>query len=104
MDNKKLLKIRELAKKKKPIFGRKDSNKKKRIESNVWRRARGCDNKQRLKRKGHKKTPKQGYRSPLEVRGLDQRGFIPVLITNPSQLMAITQEQGIIVSSTMGDL
>jgi large subunit ribosomal protein L32e len=101
--DKKLLEIRERVKRKKPKFGRKDSNKKKRIESDVWRKARGCDNKQRLKRKGHKKTPRQGFRSPIQVRGLDASGLMPFLVTNPKQVMALTNEQGIIISSSMGD-
>lgn len=102
MDKKKLLELRRRTKSKKPTFGRKDSNKKKRIESDVWRKARGCDNKQRLKRKGHKKTPKQGYRSPIEVRGLDASGLAPVLVSSLSQLSTITKEQGIILSSGLG--
>jgi large subunit ribosomal protein L32e len=103
MNNKKLLEARERAKKRKPTFGRKDSNKKKRIESDVWRKARGCDNKQRLKRKGHKKTPKQGFRSPIAVRGFDASGLMPILVTNLNQLMNIAQGEGVIVSSNLGD-
>ncbi|MBN1792335.1 hypothetical protein JW826_01495 [Candidatus Woesearchaeota archaeon] len=102
MDNKKLLELRAKAKRKKPVFCRKDSNKKARIESNVWRKARGCDNKQRLKRRGHKKGPRSGFRSPVQIRGLDSSGLIPVLVSNLRQFETLTNKHGIIIAS-VGD-
>ena len=103
MSTQKLLEVRAAAKKRKPVFSRKDNNKKSRIENDVWRKARGCDNKQRLRRKGHKKTPSQGYRSPVLVRGLDASGLMPVLVTNIGQLADIQKNEGIIVASNLGD-
>jgi large subunit ribosomal protein L32e len=103
MDAKKLLEVRARIKRKKPLFGRKDSNKKRRIEPDVWRKARGCDNKQRLKRKGHKKSPKQGFRSPLEIRGFHRIGLKTVLVSNIKQLHAAGKEAGVIISSSLGD-
>jgi large subunit ribosomal protein L32e len=102
-DKKKLLELRSKMKKKRPLFARKDNNKKKRIEDDVWRKARGCDNKQRLKRKGHKKTPRMGFRGPALVRGLDKSGLEPVLVSNVSQLKKLNKEQGIIITSNTGD-
>jgi large subunit ribosomal protein L32e len=104
MDKKKLLKIRANLKKKTPVFSRKDNNKKKRIEGNVWRLARGCDNKQRLKRRGHKKGPRSGFRGPVEVRGLHKSGLVQVLVTSLNMIKGLKKDHhGIIISSTMGD-
>jgi large subunit ribosomal protein L32e len=69
----------------------------------VWRKPRGVDNKQRLKRKGHKKNPSSGYRAPVAVRGLHRSGLVPVLVTTPGMLTTVTKENGIIISSTLGD-
>lgn len=102
MDKKSLLELRGKMKKRKPTFARKDSNKKKRIEDDVWRRPRGVDNKQRLKRKGHKKNPSSGYRSPVAVRGLHKSGLVPVVVTTPTMLAKLTKEHGIIIASTLG--
>lgn len=100
MDTKtKLLQIKNRMKKRKPTFGRKDNNKKKRIESDVWRKARGCDNKQRLKRKGHKRGPRSGFRTPVLVRGLHMSGLEMVRVNNVSELSKITKTQGIIIAN-----
>lgn len=105
MDKKKLLEVREQMKKRKPNFSRKDGTKKARIEDDVWRLARGCDNKHRLKRKGHKKTPSSGYRGPVAVRGLDaDTGLMPVVVENLPALAKLKKsEHGIIVSGKTGD-
>jgi large subunit ribosomal protein L32e len=101
-EKQKMLELRTQMKKRKPVFCRKDCNKKKRIEDDVWRKPRGCDNKQRLKRKGHRKNPSSGYRSPIIIRGLHHSGLMPVLVTTESQIEALTKEHGIIISSKTG--
>ncbi len=103
-DTKKLLQLRAHLKKKRPLFSRKDNNKKKRIEDDVWRKARGCDNKQRLKRKGHKKTPRMGFRGPAAVRDLHKSGLEQVMIQNPQQLHTLNNKtQGVLVAANTGD-
>jgi large subunit ribosomal protein L32e len=103
-DKKTLLEIRKAMKKRKPLFRRKDSNKKKRIEGDVWRLARGCDNKHRLNRKGHTKVPSHGYRAPALVRGLHHTGLIPVNVSTPSQLTKMHKDtEGVVVSGRTGD-
>ena len=48
-DKKTLLEFRNTMKKKKPGFFRRNWNSKGKIERTVWRKARGTDNKQRVK-------------------------------------------------------
>lgn len=103
VDIKALLEQRRRTKKKKPVFSRKDCNRKKRIEDDVWRKARGVDNKQRLHRKGYKKGPSSGFRAPVLVRGLHKSGLIPVLVSSSGQLNTLSKEHGIIISSQTGD-
>ncbi|MFH0870815.1 MAG: eL32 family ribosomal protein [archaeon] len=103
VDIKALLEQRRRTKKKMPVFSRKDCNRKKRIEDDVWRKARGVDNKQRLNRKGYKKGPSSGYQAPILVRGLHKSGLIPMMVSSPDQLNNLSKEHGIIISSQTGD-
>lgn len=102
MADKKLLEIRKDRKSKKPNFVRQDSHKKAEIKTR-WRAARGLHSKMRLGFKGYRKTPSQGYRSPIKVRGLHPSGLKPIIINNISQLSTIDKEsQGAIVASSVG--
>lgn len=103
VDIKALLEQRRRTKKKKPVFSRKDCNRKKRIEDDVWRKPRGTDNKQRLHKKGYKKGPSSGYRAPVLVRGLHKSGLVPVIVSSPKQISMLSKEQGVIISSQTGD-
>jgi len=101
-DRKRLLELRKELKKKKPTFLRTDAHKKKRIEDN-WRRPRGRHNKIRLCKKGHRKKPSPGYRSPKEVRGLDRSGLKPIIVKNVSDLMRLdSATEGAIVGKNVG--
>lgn len=102
MDKKGLLEIRKKQKSKKPNFIRQDAHKKVEIKSR-WREARGLQSKMRLGFKGYRKTPSQGYRSPVKVRNLHPSGLKTILINNISQLSGIDKEaEGVIVASTVG--
>ncbi|MBT3416461.1 hypothetical protein HN425_00105 [Candidatus Woesearchaeota archaeon] len=89
-----LLEIRKKLKAKKPTFLRTDSNRKK--YKNKWRKPRGLQNKRRLKYKGHQKNPSQGYRSPVEVRGLHNSGLELINISNIKELDNIKKETQIV--------
>lgn len=93
-----LLEIRKKLKAKKPTFLRTDSNRKK--YKNKWRKPRGLHNKRRLKFKGHQKNPSQGYRSPVDVRGLHTSGLELVNISNIKELDNIKKETQIIEIAT----
>jgi len=101
-EQKTLLEKRRQIKKKKPAFVRKEYHRKKKL-SGAWRRPKGLHNKQRLKRKSHSPNPSSGYRAPSRVRRLHKSGLIPVLISNINQLDSIRKEQGIILSSHLGN-
>ena len=58
---------KKIIRKKKPNFVRQDTNKTKRLKK-VWRKPKGLHSKIRLNKKGHAKSPSQGYRSPKNIR------------------------------------
>lgn len=89
-------------KRRKPTFLKKDHYKTKSLAKR-WRRPRGVDNKQRLRKRAHAKRPGTGFKSPLLVRGLHKSGLKPVLVSNLKQLDKITKAEGIIVSAKIGD-
>jgi large subunit ribosomal protein L32e len=95
-----LLEIRKKLKAKKPTFLRTDSNRKK--YKNNWRKPRGLHNKRRLGFKGHQKNPSQGYRSPLEVRGLHTSGLELVIVSNLNDLNNIKETQIVEIASNVG--
>ena len=102
-DLKQVLEKRKIAKRKKPVFVRKDAHKKKKM-GKAWRRPKGLHNKQRIKGKSHFKTPASGYGSPRQVRWLHSSGLFPVVVSNLKQLDSITKEKhGILLSSRIGD-
>nr|MCK4930216.1 hypothetical protein [Nanoarchaeota archaeon] len=99
---KELLEKRTQSKKKKPNFIRRNVHKKKRLKSS-WRRPRGLHNKQRLKKRGHVKNPSSGYRASKRVRGIHKSGLVLVTVSNLNQLNLVTKNQGIVLSSNLGD-
>jgi len=99
---KELLEKRLKIKKRRPVFVRKETRKKKKLKLS-WRRAKGLHNKLRLKKKGYVKSPGSGYRVPRRVKGVHKSGLIPVLVSNLNQLNSITKDQGVMLSSKIGD-
>lgn len=102
MDKKELLELRKNIKNKKPAFLRRNNKIKQRLSKN-WRKPKGLHNKMRLNKKGYAKPLRHGYGSPKEVKDLDYKtGLMPVIIHNKNELLALTKEQGAIISSTVG--
>ncbi|MEM4271508.1 MAG: eL32 family ribosomal protein [Candidatus Pacearchaeota archaeon] len=56
-----------------------------------WRRARGKQNKIRLKRRGYFAAPSIGYKSPRKISGL-VRGMKPILVHNIKELQALSKD------------
>lgn len=100
-DTKKLLATRKKIKSKKPEFVQQDYHKKKRL-SRKWKRPTGLQSKMRHQFKGYNRRVKQGWRSPVAVRGFHGKGVEPVLINNVSELNTVKKDQGIIVSGKVG--
>jgi large subunit ribosomal protein L32e len=102
MVNEKLVKVRNESKAKKPVFLVQDANKRREITGGRWRRPKGLHSKMRLHKSGNPKQPSQGYRSPVEVRFAHPSGLRPVVVCNEAQLNAISKDEGVVFSSTLG--
>jgi ribosomal protein L32E len=88
--------------KRKPYFVRSESHKysrlgKRRKNKQVYRRARGGENKVRLKKRGHLRNVSIGFRSNRKTRGFI-KGFKPILVHNMNELKKVTKEQIAIIA------
>jgi large subunit ribosomal protein L32e len=101
-DKKKLLEVRKTIKDKKPEFKQQDFHKKKRL-GDKWKRPRGLQSKMRHQFKGYHRIVKQGWRSPVEVRGLHQKGLEIVMVYNVSDLAKVKKDQGVMIASNVGN-
>jgi len=102
MEKIELLKLRKKSKAKKPNFIRQDAHKKAEIKKK-WRRPRGLQSKMRLNKKGYRKSPSQGYRSPAVVRGLHSSGLVSVIVYSKKDLDNIdNKNQGVMVAKSVG--
>jgi len=100
-EHKKLLEVRKTIKARKPEFIQQDYHKKRRL-SRKWKRPTGLQSKMRHQFKGYSRRVKQGWRSPVEIRGFHQSGLIPVMINNIKELDNLKLNQGIIIGSNVG--
>ena len=97
-----LLTIRKALKKKKTEFIRQDAHKKRKLKVR-WNRPRGIDSKIRLHKRGYRKAPSQGYRSPLAVRHLLPDGHKPIMVYSVDDLGNINKEtEAGIIGATVG--
>jgi large subunit ribosomal protein L32e len=101
-DKKKLLETRKEVKDRKPEFKQQNFGRKKRI-SDRWRRPRGIQSKMRHKFKGYPIMISKGWRSPADVRGMDNKGNETVLIHNIKELEAVQKHQAIVIVGTVGN-
>jgi large subunit ribosomal protein L32e len=99
----KSVELRNALKKRKPIFRRQDSHKKKTL-SPSWRKPKGSDSKMRVKKRGYCKSVTKGYKSPKLAKGLTRNGFILVNVSNLSDLKKIENNKTQIANilSTVG--
>lgn len=102
MSRERLLKIRKVLQKKRPVFRREDCNKLKSL-SPSWRRPTGTHSKVRHQIKGHVLRIKTGYRSPAEIRGSHKSGLFPVMVFAVSDFDNIKKEtQGVVIGASVG--
>lgn len=99
-----LLKVRKQIKKRKPTFRRQQSNQFAKFKNDdAWRRPKGLQSKMRLKRKGHRKMPTIGFKSPKAVRGLNAAGLEEVIVLNVEGLNSIDKNTQIaVIGRTVG--
>ncbi|WP_456454325.1 50S ribosomal protein L32e [Methanopyrus sp.] len=101
-EEKRLLKLREELKRKKPKFRRQEWHRYKRL-GEKWRRPKGRHSKMRRKLKSRPKMPNPGYGSPKKVRGLHPSGYEEVLVYNPKDLEKIDpKRQAARIASRVG--
>ena len=99
---KRLLRLREKMKRKRPDFVRQESWRYVRVKES-WRKPRGIDSKMRLKVKGWPRSPEVGYRGPRAVRGLHPSGFEEVIVHNVDELREVDPErQAVRIAHTVG--
>ncbi len=91
-----------MEKRKKPSFHRQNSHRKERV-SDSWRRPRGIDSKQALKKKYMGARPTPGYGQPKKVRGKHPSGLEDVLVHNPKELEGLDKEKHAVrIAHTVG--
>ena len=99
---KRLLKLREKMKRKRPKFRRREWFKHRPLGES-WRRPRGIHSKVRIKQKSKGALVEIGYRTPRAVRGLHPSGYEEVLIKNPNELTKVdVKKQAVRISSSVG--
>ena len=102
-EEKRLLRIREDMKNRKPKFTRMNYWLLDRIDEDTWRNPRGLDNKIRLERKGFPSKVKIGYRKPRKIRGLHPSGFREIIVHNVTDLELVDPtKEAIRIASTVG--
>ncbi|RLE58226.1 MAG: 50S ribosomal protein L32e [Thermoprotei archaeon] len=102
-EEKRLLRIREDMKSRKPKFTRMNYWLLDRIDEDTWRNPRGLDNKIRLERKGFPSKVKIGYRKPRKIRGLHPSGFREIIVYNVADLELVDPtKEAIRIASTVG--
>lgn len=100
-DKKRLLEIRKKIKSRKPEFIQQDYHKKRRL-SKKWKRPTGLQSKMRHQFRGYNRRVKQGWRSPIEIRGYHGKGVEPILVNNVSDLNSVKSDQGVVIASNVG--
>ena len=96
-----LLKLKVEMKKRKPVFVRQESHRKK-LSRDSWRRPKGRHTKMGERRADRKAVVKVGYKMPREIRGLEKSGLQQVNVSNLSQLEKISKSQIAVLSSALG--
>jgi len=99
---KKLLELRKKTKRKKPVFVRQDTHKKKKLGFK-WRKPRGLHSKMRRGLKGYRRGISKGYKSPSLVKGIHPSGLRIIIISSIKELDKIKKEgEGIIIKKQVG--
>ncbi len=102
MDFKKLLSVRNKAKKRKPGFVVKESKYQAGVKKR-WRYPRGLHSPVRQRFGGRPALPRPGYGSPRAIRGLHSSGLTKVLVSSEAELLLVNSAtQGAVIRSTVG--
>lgn len=97
-----LLKLRNVAKARKPNFKIQNSNDPKKRFAGRWKRPKGLQSKMRERRKGNPKYIEPGYGSPSAVKGATADGLFPVVVSSVADLSKVKEGFGAVVSAGLG--
>ncbi len=101
-ESKKLLEIRNSLKRKKPVFIRQESHKKKKLEQS-WRKPRGIHSKLRRMLRGNRARVEPGWGSPAAAKGLSKDGLRKIIVNNPKELSGLdAKADGVVIASSVG--
>jgi len=102
-ERKKLVRMRNALRSRKPRFIRQESWRYKRVKPS-WRRPRGKTSKMRLEQRGWPKTVAVGYKVAKKVRGLHPSGFREILIHRLEDLEKIDAKAEVArIAATVGE-
>jgi len=102
-ERKKLAKMRNASRSRKPRFIRQESWRYKRVKPS-WRRPRGKTSKMRREQRGWPKTVAVGYKVAKKVRGLHPSGFREILIYRLEDLEKIdVKTEAARIAATVGE-
>jgi len=100
--DKRLMELRSIIKKKNPSFRRVESWRYKRVKD-PWRKAHGIDSQTRKKTKSGVKSPTVGYRGPKKVRGIHPSGYEEVTVENIKDFEQLNKrKQAVKIASKLG--
>jgi large subunit ribosomal protein L32e len=80
-----------------PKFTRSDTPGKARIGRSSWRKPKGLHNKMGDKKKGHKRMPNEGYRTPKALRHMDRNGLLLVRVCTIKELATLDVKKHIVI-------
>jgi large subunit ribosomal protein L32e len=103
-DRQRLLRLRVVTNRKRPVFGRQAANRYWRIgRDDSWRRPRGLQSKQRRHYGYRTQIVSVGFRGPAAVRGLVPSGFRPILVRTTDDLEHLdAKTEAAVIARTVG--
>jgi large subunit ribosomal protein L32e len=97
-----LLKLRAEISKRRPRFPRNKSGHRQLLRKSGWRKPSGHNTKLRLHRGSRLPIVTDGFRGPVEVRGLHKSGKNMVLVHNMSQLLSLKPAEDAVIIADIG--
>ncbi|MGD2247978.1 MAG: 50S ribosomal protein L32e [Candidatus Methanofastidiosia archaeon] len=94
MSKERLLRLRQLMKKKRPKFVHQEHWKKKRFKNAPWRRPKGKRSKMRAKERAKPSLVSIGYRGPKKVRGYHPKGVPEVIVHTVKDITDLVEQEG----------
>ncbi len=98
----KLLQLKNQLKARMPKFRRQAMHKKLKLRNTSWRRPRGSDSKQKIRKRSYPARVSIGYRTPKKLRNLLSNGLKEVVIANVMHLKKLDKKrEGVVLARTL---